>query len=160
MGTNMSICGWGTYTHILGHRSEVIVEAVEKQLKEGIHWGLAFEKQVEWAELIREMIPCAEMVRFCCSGTEATMYAIRLARSFTGRPKILKFEGHYHGHHDYVLFSVESPSTVAGLETAPAKLAFYPGIPEDIAHTVIVAPWNNLLHIPQSIPGLPTLLNL
>src|SRR4030043_1755770 len=83
----------GNYTHILGHRPQVIVRAIEEQLKEGIHWGLVFEKQIEWAELIRELVPSAEMVRFCCSGTEATMYAVRLVRAFTGKKTFLKFEG-------------------------------------------------------------------
>jgi glutamate-1-semialdehyde 2,1-aminomutase len=87
----------GHYTHILGHYPEVIVEAIKRQLKEGIHWGIVFEKQVEWAELIQELVPCAEMVRFCCSGTEATMYAVRLARAFTGKKIILKIAGGWHG---------------------------------------------------------------
>ncbi len=87
----------GHYTHILGHHSEVIIEAIKQQLKEGIHWGILFEKQVEWAELIQELIPCAEMVRFCCSGTEATMYAVRVARGFTRKNIILKIAGGWHG---------------------------------------------------------------
>ena len=74
----------GNFTHILGHHPHIIVDAVEQELKEGIHWGIVFEKMVEWAEIIQELVPCAEMVRFCCSGTEATMYAVRLARAFTG----------------------------------------------------------------------------
>ena len=87
----------GHYTHILGHHPDVIVEAVQRQAKEGIHWGIVFEKQVAWAELIRDLVPCAEMVRFCCSGTEATMYAVRLARAFTGKKIILKMAGGWHG---------------------------------------------------------------
>ena len=83
----------GHYTHMLGHYSEVIIKAIERQLKEGIHWGILFEKQVEWAELIQELIPCAEMVRFCCSGTEANMYAVRVARAFTRKNIILKIAG-------------------------------------------------------------------
>src|SRR5207244_6532557 len=78
---------------------------------------------------------------------EATMEAIRIARAFTGRDKIVKFEGHYHGHHDYVLFSVESPSVVAGLEQAPSKLPYYPGIPDGIAKSVVVAPWNDTVYL-------------
>ena len=87
----------GHYTHILGHHADVIVEAIERQVKEGIHWGIVFEKQIEWAELIRELIPSAEMIRFCCSGTEATMYAVRLARASTGKNTILKIAGGWHG---------------------------------------------------------------
>jgi len=99
----------GHYTHILGHHADVVVEAIEKQVKEGIHWGIVFEKQIEWAELIRELIPCAEMVRFCCSGTEATMYAVRLARAYTGRNTILKIAGGWHGANADLTFSIKAP---------------------------------------------------
>jgi glutamate-1-semialdehyde 2,1-aminomutase len=115
----------GNYTHILGHRSEVIVEAVERQLKEGIHWGLAFEKQVEWAELIRELLPCAEMVRFCCSGTEATMYAVRLARSWTGRRMILKMGGGWHGANTDLSLAVKWPYEMEESEGIPPELQQY-----------------------------------
>jgi glutamate-1-semialdehyde 2,1-aminomutase len=99
----------GHYTHILGHQSEIAVEAIERQLKDGIHWGIVFEKQIEWAELIRELIPCAEMVRFCCSGTEATMYAVRLARAFTGRNIILKIAGGWHGANSDLSLGIKMP---------------------------------------------------
>jgi glutamate-1-semialdehyde 2,1-aminomutase len=99
----------GHYTHILGHQSEIVVEAIERQLKEGIHWGILFKKQVEWAELVRELIPCAEMVRFCCSGTEATMYAVRLARAFTGKNTILKIAGGWHGANSDLSFGIKMP---------------------------------------------------
>jgi len=99
----------GHYTHILGHHPDVIVEAIERQAKEGIHWGIVFEKQVEWAELIRELIPCAEMVRFCCSGTEATMYAVRLARAFTGKKTILKMAGGWHGANADLTLGIKAP---------------------------------------------------
>ncbi len=99
----------GHYTHILGHHPEVIVDAVERQSKEGIHWGIVFEKQVEWAELIRELIPSAEMVRFCCSGTEATMYAARLARAYTGKKIILKIAGGWHGANPDLAVGVKMP---------------------------------------------------
>jgi len=99
----------GHYTHILGHQSEIVVDAIEKQLKHGIHWGIVFKKQIEWAELIRELIPCAEMVRFCCSGTEATMYAVRLARAFTGRNIILKIAGGWHGANSDLSLGIKMP---------------------------------------------------
>ncbi len=99
----------GHYTHILGHHSEIIVEAIEQRLKEGIHWGIVFEKQVEWAELIRELIPCAEMVRFCCSGTESTMYAVRVARAFTGRNTLLKIAGGWHGANSDLSLGIKMP---------------------------------------------------
>jgi len=99
----------GHYTHILGHHPDVIVEAIERQAKEGIHWGIVFEKQVEWAELIRELIPCAEMVRFCCSGTEATMYAVRLARAYTSKKIILKMAGGWHGANADLTLGIKAP---------------------------------------------------
>jgi len=99
----------GHYTHILGHYPDVIVEAVKQQSKEGIHWGIVFEKQVEWAEFIQELVPCAEMVRFCCSGTEATMYAVRLARAFTGKKTILKIAGGWHGANADLSFGIKMP---------------------------------------------------
>ena len=99
----------GHYTHILGHQPEIIVKAIEKQLEEGIHWGIIFGKQVEWAELIQELIPSAEMVRFCCSGTEATMYAVRLARAFTGEKTILKIAGGWHGANSDLSVGIKMP---------------------------------------------------
>jgi glutamate-1-semialdehyde 2,1-aminomutase len=99
----------GNYTHILGHRPSVVVHAIEEQLKEGIHWGLLYEKQIEWAELVRELVPSAEMVRFCCSGTEATMYAVRLARAFTGKRTILKIAGGWHGANPDLSTGIKMP---------------------------------------------------
>ena len=136
---------------ILGHCHPAVINAIREQIQKGTMFGTTTELEIEVAKKVASMVPGAEMVSFSNSGTEATMEAVRIARAFTGRDKILKFEGHYHGHHDYVLFSVESPSTVAGLESAPTKLPFYPGIPEEIAHTVIVAPWNNLSALERTL---------
>lgn len=130
-------------TLVLGHSHPAIVEAISEQLQKGSMLGTTTELEVDVARKVQEMVPCAEMVGFSNTGTEATMEAIRTARAFTGRNKILKFEGHYHGHHDYVLFSVESPPVVAGLDHAPSKLPFYPGIPERIADTVVISKWND-----------------
>ena len=99
----------GNYTHILGHRPRVVVQAIEEQLKEGIHWGTVYKKQVEWAELVRKLVPSAEMVRFCCSGTEATMYAVRLARAFTGKETILKIAGGWHGANPDLSLGIKMP---------------------------------------------------
>ncbi|HSB06276.1 MAG TPA: aspartate aminotransferase family protein [Thermodesulfobacteriota bacterium] len=99
----------GHYTHILGHHADLIAKAIERHLKEGIHWGIVFEKQIEWAELIRELIPCAEMARFCCSGTEATMYAVRLARAYTGKNTILKIAGGWHGANADLTLAIKAP---------------------------------------------------
>jgi len=99
----------GNFTHILGHHPHLIVEAVERELKEGIHWGIVYEKMVEWAEIIQELVPCAERVRFCCSGTEATMYAVRLARAFTGKNTILKMGGGWHGPNPDLTLAIKWP---------------------------------------------------
>lgn len=136
---------------ILGHSHPAVINAIREQIQKGTMFGTTTELEVEVAKKVASMVPGAEMVSFSNTGTEATMEAVRIARAFTGRDKILKFEGHYHGHHDYVLFSVESPSSVAGLELAPTKLPFYPGIPEDLSHTVIVAPWNNLSALERTL---------
>jgi glutamate-1-semialdehyde 2,1-aminomutase len=128
---------------ILGHRHPRIISEIEKQLHEGMMFGTTTELEIEVAKLVSSIVPCAEMVTFANTGTEATMEAIRIARAVTGKDKILKFEGHYHGHHDYVLFSVDSPSPVSGLESSPNKLPYFPGIPDEVSKTVIVAPWNN-----------------
>ena len=136
---------------ILGHCHPSVINAIREQIQKGTMFGTTTELEVEVAKKVASMVPAAEMVSFSNTGTEATMEAVRIARAFTGRDKILKFEGHYHGHHDYVLFSVESPSSVAGLELAPTKLPFYPGIPEDLSHTVIVAPWNNLAALERTL---------
>ncbi len=99
----------GNYTHLLGHRPQIITQAIETQLRKGIHWGALFEEQIEWAELIQELIPSAEMVRFCCSGTEATMYAVRVARAFTGRKTILKIAGGWHGANSDLTVGIKTP---------------------------------------------------
>ena len=114
----------GNFTHILGHHPQIIVEAVEQELKEGIHWGIVFEKMVEWAEIIQKWVPCAESVRFCCSGTEATMYAVRLARAFTGKNTILKMGGGWHGANPDLTLAIKWPydqSESLGLEPELAQ---------------------------------------
>ena len=124
----------GNYTHILGHRPRVVVRALEEQLREGIHWGLVYEKQVEWAELVRELVPSAEMVRFCCSGTEATMYAVRLARAFTGKKTILKIAGGWHG---------ANPDLSLGIKMPYEKEESLGLLPELQEYTRVI-PFNNL----------------
>jgi len=136
---------------ILGHCHPDVINAIREQLHRGTMFGTTTELEIEVAKKIASMVPGAELVSFTNSGTEATMEAVRIARAFTGRDKILKFEGHYHGHHDYVLFSVDSPLVIAGLENAPAKLPLYPGIPEEVARTIIVAPWNNLSALERTL---------
>jgi len=124
----------GNYTHILGYCHPVIIRAIEEQLEQGIHWGLVYEKQVEWAELVQELIPCAEMVRFCCSGTEATMYAVRVARAFTGKKTILKIAGGWHG---------ANPDLSLGIKAPYEKEESLGLLPELKQYTKVI-PFNNL----------------
>jgi glutamate-1-semialdehyde 2,1-aminomutase len=119
---------------VLGHANPDIMAEVVLQLKNGSAYGVPTEKEMELAKLVVDKVPCAEMVRFVNSGTEATMSAIRLARAATGRNKIIKFEGAYHGAHDYVL--VKSGSGAAGLPDSP-------GVPEDTTQNTILIPFNN-----------------
>jgi glutamate-1-semialdehyde 2,1-aminomutase len=87
---------------LLGHAHPAVVEAVQAQVTQGTHWGSSHEAEVRWAELVQRLIPCAERVRFTASGTEASHLALRLARAFTGKSKVVRFIGHFHGWHDQV----------------------------------------------------------
>ncbi len=115
----------GHYTHILGHHPEVIAEAIASQVKEGIHWGIVFEKQIEWAELVHQLIPCAELVRFCCSGTESTMYAVRVARAFTRKNTILKIGGGWHGPNADLTLAIKWPFDQSESQGLLPELANY-----------------------------------
>ena len=119
---------------VLGHANEKIMNNVAEQLKIGSAYGVPTENEIELAKLVIKKVPCAEMVRFVNSGTEATMSAIRLARAATGKKKIIKFEGSYHGAHDYVL--VKSGSGAVGLPDSP-------GVPEDTTKNTILVGFNN-----------------
>jgi glutamate-1-semialdehyde 2,1-aminomutase len=89
---------------LLGHNHPRVTEAVREQLGKGTHYGAAHELEVQWGEQIKSMVPCAQKVRFTGSGTESTLLAIRLARAFTGRTRLVRFSGHFHGWHDQVAF--------------------------------------------------------
>jgi glutamate-1-semialdehyde 2,1-aminomutase len=137
---------------ILGHCPPRVIAAVEKQLHEGTMFGTLTEKEVEVAEKIQKLVPCAEMVKFATTGAEATQYAIRLARASTGRDKVLKFEGHYHGSHDYVLVNTSS-APVAALGS-PQRSNVVPGswgIPQETLRTVISIPWNSRAALERTI---------
>jgi len=129
---------------ILGHVPEPVVEAVKEQLEKGTLYGTPTEQEVELAELICEAVPCAEMVRLVNTGTEATMSAIRVARGFTGRKKIVKFEGCYHGAHDYVLVKAGSGATTFG---TPTSL----GVPEETTRNTLVLPYNDVESFEETI---------
>jgi glutamate-1-semialdehyde 2,1-aminomutase len=121
---------------IFGHSFGEILKTVEEQLAKGTLYGAPTVLEVEFSELISKLVPCMEMLRLVNSGTEATMHAIRLARGFTGRKKIVKFEGCFHGSHDYVLVKAGSGATSFG---TPDSL----GIPEETTRNTIVLPFNN-----------------
>ncbi len=93
---------------LLGHNDPFVMQAVQEQLSKGTHFGAAHEIEVQWAEQVQKMVPCAQKVGFTGSGTESTLLAIRLARAFTEKPKIVRFAGHFHGWHDQVAFAVTS----------------------------------------------------
>ncbi|MEJ5377816.1 MAG: aminotransferase class III-fold pyridoxal phosphate-dependent enzyme [bacterium] len=99
----------GHFALILGHKSQVAQDALEEAARVGIHWGIVHEHQVRFAELIQQIVPCAEKVVFGVSGTEVTMYAVRLARGFTRRNTILKMEGGWHGANSELLWAVKPP---------------------------------------------------
>lgn len=119
---------------VLGHANYKIMQDVKKQLELGTAFGVPTEKEIELAKLVIKKVPCAQMVRFVNSGTEATMSAIRLARAATGKKKIIKFEGSYHGAHDYVL--VKSGSGAFGLPDSP-------GVPEETTKNTLLIPFND-----------------
>jgi len=119
---------------LLGHNHPAVTEAVRKQLDKGTHYGASHELELEWGERIQALIPCAESVRFNNSGTEATMLAMRLARAYTGREKILRFTGHFHGWHDYV-----AGGFVNHHDGTPPR-----GVPAGTAATIVHAPPNDL----------------
>jgi glutamate-1-semialdehyde 2,1-aminomutase len=137
---------------ILGHCPKSVVEAVERQLQDGTMFGTLTEREVEVAEKIHRIVPCAEMVKFATTGAEATLYAIRLARAYTGRDKILKFEGHYHGSQDYMLSNTSSaPVSALG---SPSRSYIIPGswgIPQETLRTVISIPWNDSTVLEKTI---------
>ncbi|MBI3838163.1 MAG: aspartate aminotransferase family protein [Planctomycetia bacterium] len=124
---------------LLGHNHPVVIEAVREQLAKGTHFGAAHELEVRWGEQIQKMVPCAQKVRFTGSGTESTLLAIRLARAFTGKKKIARFTGHFHGWHDQVAFGVSSHFD----GSVPA------GILPEVAASALVCPPNDLPMLSQ-----------
>ncbi len=105
---------------ILGHGHPVMVAAVRGQIDRGTHYGAGHELEIRWAEQIARMVPSIELVRFFSSGTEATHMAMRLARAHTGRDRIVKFQGHFHGWHDYATVGVEQPFEIPTSAGVPA----------------------------------------
>jgi glutamate-1-semialdehyde 2,1-aminomutase len=128
------VCSWGPL--ILGHRHPAILEAIERALAGGTSFGAPTEAEIELAEAICKAVPSVEMVRLVNSGTEATMSALRLARAFTGRDLVVKFEGCYHGHVDSLLVKAGSGVATLGIpDTA--------GVPRAFSDTTIALPFNS-----------------
>ncbi len=134
----------GNYTAmILGHAHPKIVEAIRHQAARGTAFAAANSVEVELATLLCERVPSFDAVRFCNSGTEATMFAMRLARAFTGRPKIARIEGGYHGTHDYAEVSTHPAADEAGPPDAPFAVPDSIGTPEWALENVVVLPFND-----------------
>jgi len=134
----------GNYTSlILGHAHPSVVEAVAEQATRGMSFPGPSEHEVKLAELLTTRIPSMEVVRFANSGTEATMNAVRAARAFTGRARIAKFEGAYHGTHDWVLVSVSPDPAKSGSRTRPKPVAYSAGVPDTVLKHTVVLPWND-----------------
>ena len=134
---------WGPV--ILGHAYEEVDDYVREQIRlRGTSTALTTDLEIEVAQKIITLCPCVQKVRLCNSGTEATMHALRLARGYTGRDKYIKFEGAYHGVHDYVLFSMyANPVPVYGSRRSPLPVPESSGIPSVIRDTVVTVPFND-----------------
>ena len=130
---------------ILGHGDDRVDDYVNERMRLGVSFSLTSEDEIRAMELLRELNPWVAKARMTVSGTEATMHAMRVARAYTGRDKIVKFEGQYHGVHDYALISV-APDNMAELgdEDNPVGLAWGRGIPADVARTIVPARYNNI----------------
>jgi glutamate-1-semialdehyde 2,1-aminomutase len=129
------VLSWGPL--ILGHANDRVVEAIKKVAEQGTSFGAPTLIENELAKLVKERVPSIEIVRMVSSGTEATMSALRLARGYTGRNKIIKFEGCYHGHGDSLLIKAGSGVATLGLPDSP-------GVPEGVAKNTITVPYNDL----------------
>jgi len=130
---------------ILGHRPKPVIEKVCQTLQErGSIFSLAHDLEIQAAEKISELIPSIELIRFDNSGTAAVQRALRLSRAYTGKTKVVRFEGHYHGWSDQIHWSNRPPLEAAGRRNAPRPIPNSNGIPEELAGTLIVLPWNDI----------------
>lgn len=126
---------WGPM--VIGHANPQVVAAIQEAAERGTSYGAPTEIETKLAEKVREIMPSIEMIRMVNSGTEATMSALRLARGFTGREKIVKFTGCYHGHHDSLLVKAGSGLATFGVPDSP-------GVPKGVAESTITVPYNDL----------------
>ena len=133
------VCGAGAT--IIGHDHPSVVEAVRRQARKGLHFfGTLNDVAIELSEILVDCIPCAERMIFTTTGSEATAYALRIARAYTGHSQVLKFEGAYHGNHDYASFS-QFPTVPANYPLATSDSS---GVPQVLQDTILVAPYNDL----------------
>ncbi|MGA2159097.1 MAG: glutamate-1-semialdehyde 2,1-aminomutase [Dehalococcoidia bacterium] len=140
------VCSWGPL--ILGHARPEVIQALKKAAERGTSFGISTELEIKLAKMISAAMPSMEMLRFVNSGTEATMTALRLARAFTGRDKIVKFAGGYHGHADGLL-------TAAGSGLATFDLPDSPGVPATHAQNTLTARYNDLASVQQVFQHYP-----
>lgn len=136
------IASWGPI--ILGHAFEPVVEAIQEKAAYSTSYGAPTELEVEMAELIISMVPNVDLIRMVSSGTEACMSALRLARGYTGKNKVIKFEGHYHGHADSFLVKAGSGLATFGIQQVP-------GITVGVANDTLVALYNNLENVKELV---------
>src|SRR5262245_21887076 len=127
---------------LLGHGDARVRQAVERVLARGAACSYENELQTDLACLLCETIPCCELVRFTGSGTEATMHCLRLARACTGRSKILKLEGNFHGYHDQVMCAIGTPADQLGPEDSPTLFPGSAGIAAGLDRNLVVVPYN------------------
>jgi glutamate-1-semialdehyde 2,1-aminomutase len=120
---------------LLGHSHPAVVDAVQRQMSRGTHFGSSHALEVEWGECVRRMVPSAERIRFTSSGTEATLMGLRICRIITGRPKILKFAGHFHGWHDWLIPGTDPPY--------PPYEAPTPGVTDSVLDDLVIIPPND-----------------
>ena len=137
---------WGPM--ILGHNDADVAEAVINAVRKGLSYGAPTEIETKMANLVTQLMPSIEMLRMVNSGTEATMSAIRLARGYTGRDKIIKFEGCYHGHADYLLVKAGSGALTFGHPTSP-------GVPQDFVKHTLVCDYNDLESVKKQFEQFP-----
>src|SRR3954469_22675657 len=136
------IASWGPM--ILGHAFEPVVKAIQEYAAYSTSYGAPTELEIQMAELIKSMVPNVDLVRMVSSGTEACMSALRLARGYTGKNKVIKFEGHYHGHADSFLVK-------AGSGLATFNIQQVPGITAGVVNDTLVAAFNNLEQVKQLV---------
>lgn len=141
------VASWGPL--ILGHANRIVIEAIERTAENGTSFGACTFAEIELAKLIVEAFPSIEKVRFVNSGTEAVMSAIRVARAYTGREKIIKFDGCYHGHYDNLLVKAGSGLATFGISSSL-------GIPADTIQNTITLPYNNIEIVRKAFERFPT----